>query len=238
MNLKGKIVSIDKISNKDIDEMYELMTKFYDNMEKDVFTMDFYNKDYCIILKDEKGNIKGFSTQKLINFSIEGKEIHGIFSGDTIIHKNSWGSLELFRIFADFFFDIGEKYEDFYWFLIVKGYKTYKILPTFFKEFYPNSLTGIPVEMKKIMDNFGKNFYPEEYNKKTGVIEYKKIKKDKLKEGVADITERHLKNKDIKFFQEKNPKYFMGNDMVCIAKLKKENLLNEVKSLLSLEREK
>ena len=43
MNLKGKIVSIDKISNKDIDEMYELMTKFYDNMEKDVFTMDFYN---------------------------------------------------------------------------------------------------------------------------------------------------------------------------------------------------
>lgn len=92
--------------------------------------------------------------------------------------------------------------------------------------------------MKKIMDNFGKNFYPEEYNKKTGVIEYKKIKKDKLKEGVADITERHLKNKDIKFFQEKNPKYFMGNDMVCITKLKKENLLNEVKSLLSLEREK
>lgn len=129
--------------------MYELMTKFYDNMEKDVFTMDFYNKDYCIILKDKKGNIKGFSTQKLINFSVEGKEIHGIFSGDTIIHKNSWGSLELFRIFADFFFDIGEKYEDFYWFLIVKGYKTYKILPTFFKEFYPNSLTEIPVEMKK-----------------------------------------------------------------------------------------
>lgn len=65
-----------------------------------------------------------------------------------------------------------------------------------------------------------------------------KNKKDKLKEGVADITERHLKNKDIKFFQEKNPKYFMGNDMVCITKLKKENLLNEVKSLLSLEREK
>ena len=57
MNLKGKIVSIDKINNKDIDEMYELMTKFYDNMEKDIFTMDFYNKDYCIILRDEKGNI-------------------------------------------------------------------------------------------------------------------------------------------------------------------------------------
>ena len=44
MNLKGKIVSIDKINNKDIDEMYELMTKFYDNMEKNIFTMDFYKR--------------------------------------------------------------------------------------------------------------------------------------------------------------------------------------------------
>lgn len=64
--------------------------------------------------------------------------------------------------------------------------------------------------MKKIMDNFGENFYPKEYNKKTGVIEYKKIKKDKLKEGVADITERHLKNKDIKFFSRKKSQIFYG----------------------------
>lgn len=237
MKLRGKVIEVEKLNKEDIDEMYKLMTEYYDNVERKVFLKDLYDKKYCIILKDEKGNIKGFSTQKIINFSFEEKNIYGIFSGDTIIHKSSWGSLELFRVFADFFFDIGEKYENFYWFLIVKGYKTYKILPTFFKEFYPNYLTEIPIEMQKILDNFGENFYPKEYNKNTGIIEYKKIK-DKLKDGIADITERKLKDKDIKFFQERNPQYFKGNDMVCITRLKKENLLEEVKSLLSLEREK
>ncbi|MDU1910119.1 hypothetical protein [Fusobacterium sp.] len=237
MKLKGEIVEIDKLDKKDIDEMYKLMTEYYDNMEKKAFFKDLYDKKYCIVLRDEKENIKGFSTQKIINFSIEEKKIYGIFSGDTIIHKSSWGSLELFRVFADFFFDIGEKYENFYWFLIVKGYKTYKILPTFFKEFYPNCLTEIPLEIKNIMDSFGENFYPGEYNKNTGIIEYKKTK-DKLKEGIADITEKRLKDRDIKFFQKRNPQYSKGNDMVCITKLNKENLLEGVKSLLSLEREK
>lgn len=237
MKLKGKVIEREELGSRDIEEMYQLMTEFYDNVERDTFLKDLSDKKYCIILRDEQGSIKGFSTQKIVNFEIDGKEIYGIFSGDTIIHKSSWGSLELFRTFADFFFDVGESYEEFYWFLIVKGYKTYKILPAFFKEFYPNCLIETPEQMKKIMDSFGENFYPDEYNRETGVIEYKKIK-DKLKEGVADITERRLRDRDIKFFQERNPEYFRGNDMVCITRLKRENLLDEVKPLLSMEREK
>lgn len=237
MRLKGKVIEIEELCSGDIEEMYLLMTEFYDNMERNIFLKDLSDKKYCIVLRDEQGRIKGFSTQKIVSFNIDGKEIHGIFSGDTIIHKSSWGSLELFRVFADFFFDVGERYEEFYWFLIVKGYKTYKILPTFFKEFYPNSLTETPEQLKKIMDSFGENFYPNEYNRKTGVIEYKKIK-DKLKEGVADITEKRLRDRDIKFFKERNPEYFRGNDMVCITSLKRDNLLNEVKPLLAMEREK
>jgi len=228
MKLKGCVVKIENLTDRDISEMYELMAKFYDNIEKKVFLEDLYDKGYCAVLRDSEGLIRGFSTQKVVNFLVDGKEIHGIFSGDTIIHKSYWGSIEIFRVLIDFFLDIGAKYEIFYWLLVVKGYKTYKILPTFFKEFYPNRLRDTPPKMQKIMDNFGETFYPDEYNKKSGVLEYGKIK-DRLKDGVADITEKRLEDKDVQFFCEKNPNYLKGNDMVCITKLSKNNLLDKVK---------
>jgi hypothetical protein len=62
--------------------------------------------------------------------------------------------------------------------------------------------------------------YPDEYNKDTGVIEYKTVK-DKLKKGVADIDEHLLKNKDIAYFCKRNPEHYKGNDLACLAKIDK-----------------
>lgn len=230
MTLKGSIIEIKDINEESINEMYQLMANFYDNVDYNVFLKDLYNKDYCIILK-ENDTIRGFSTQKVINFTLNDKVIYGIFSGDTIIHKENWGSLELFQIFAKFFFDLGMQYDNFYWFLIVKGYKTYKILPAFFNSFYPTYRYDMPPEIKQIADRFGEVFYKDEYNKTNGIIEYKSIK-DKLKKGVADITDDKLQDLDIKFFSQSNPDYINGNDMVCITELRLENLKEKAKPIL------
>ena len=231
MELKGDIVKINEISQSEMEEMYILMTEFYDNVEKEIFLKDFKEKDYCIILKDYKNKIKGFSTQKIMKFNFENEEIYGVFSGDTIIDKENWGNLTLFKVFANFFFSFGEKYQNFYWFLIVKGYKTYKFLPTFYKEFYPNYKLETPERFKNIIDLFGEIKYPDEYNKESGVIEYKVIK-DSLKKGVADITEKELKDKNVQFFLESNPNYEKGNDLVCITSLKIENLREKTLKIL------
>ena len=231
MELKGDIVKINEISQSEIEEMYILMTEFYNDVEKDVFLKDLKEKDYCIILKDDKNKVKGFSTQKIMNFTLGNEEIYGVFSGDTIIDKENWGNLTLFKVFANFFFPFGEKYKNFYWFLIVKGYKTYKFLPTFYKEFYPNYKAETPEKFKNIMDLFGEIKYPNEYNKENGVIEYKGIK-DSLKKGVADITKKELKDKNVQFFLESNPNYEKGNDLVCITSLKIENLKEKTLKIL------
>ena len=230
----GSIVKIEEVSQKEIEEMFCLMTEFYDNVEKDVFLKDFMEKDYCIFLRDEKGTIKGFSSQKIWEIDYYGKKIHGVFSGDTVIHRENWGSLSLFQIFARFFFSYGKKFDNFYWFLIVKGYKTYKILPTFFNDFYPDIRKETPPEIKDIMNFLGYSRFPNEYNSETGVIEYKGIK-DSLKKGVADITEKELKDKYIRFFLEKNPHYEKGDDLLCLTSLKKENLKEKVKKILFSE---
>jgi hypothetical protein len=230
-DIKGSIVEMQALNSKDIEMMYELMDTFYDNMTKENFLRDLNKKDYCIVLRDETNKIWGFSTQQIIHIPIGDKVVHGVFSGDTIIHKDYWGSMELFIVFAKFFFEFEEQYKDFYWFLICKGYKTYRMLPTFYNTFYPNYKEETPEEIKGIMDAFGKFYSLEEYDEDTGVICYRDIK-DKLKENVADVNEERLRDKNIAFFVQKNPDYIKGNDIVCITKLSKSNLKPRIKRFL------
>ena len=51
MELKGDIVKINEISQSEIEEMYILMTEFYNDVEKDVFLKDLKEKDYRRIRK-------------------------------------------------------------------------------------------------------------------------------------------------------------------------------------------
>lgn len=229
--LKGKIRPIGEYSKDEIMKMYLLMSNFYDNIDKKVFERDFFDKDYCLTLHHQEVGLVGFTTQKLLEVNVNGKITHGVFSGDTIIHKDYWGSMELFRVYAQYWFKYAEQYEEFYWFLICKGYKTYRIMPLFWSEFYPNYKTETPAYEKKIIDAYAKMLYPNEYNQKTGVIEYK-IAKDKLKKGIADIDEHLLKNKDIAYFCKRNPGYYKGNDLACLAKFNKSLIKKRLSRLL------
>jgi hypothetical protein len=142
--------------------------------------------------------------------------------------------MALFKVFARTFFSDRFPKENFYWFLISKGYKTYKMLPTFFNDFYPNYFSATPGFEQAVMNTFGKTKYPDEYNEKTGVIEYIGIK-DKLKSGVADVTEKLSEDGHIRFFLDRNPGYGNGNDLVCIASLNKDNLKKSVRRTLGVK---
>lgn len=229
--LKGFIKPIKEYTEAEISAMYSLMDEFYDNTDEAVFRRDFFDKDYCLALYLEDGKLVGFTTQKVLEIDVDGKKVNGMFSGDTIIHKDYWGDIELFRVWARFWFDFAEKYDEFYWFLICKGYKTYRIMPLFWKEFYPNYRMETPEYEQKIIDAYASHLYPDEYNSKTGVIEYKKVK-DKLKDGVANVGEREMKNKDIAFFCKANPNFADGNDIACLAKIDINILKRRVPELL------
>ena len=220
--MTGGVIPVSDISESEIGECFDLMKKYYDNMDEQVFRRDFSDKDYCLVLRDNN-EIIGFTTQKLLDVDIGGEIVHGIFSGDTIIRRDYWGQTGLFRIFANFWFRYAKRYDEFYWFLICKGYRTYGILPLMWREFYPNCRTETPAREKSIIDAYASALYPGEYDPSTGVIEYKH-EKDRLKPDIGEIPERRRKNADIAFFCEKDPGYVIGNDLACLAKID-ENML-------------
>jgi len=231
MDLHGKVVDRRELTQAQIASMFALMDEFYDNMDFIVFQKDLADKDYCLVLFDEKETLAGFTTQKILPVQAGSKTVWGVFSGDTIIHKAYWGSAELFKVFAAFFFDYAKRYDSFYWFLIVKGYKTYKILSTFFLYFYPNCGKETPDFEKSVIDAYGRQLFGGEYNAENGVIEYRGTK-DALKQGVADIDEHVLRDRNAAFFSRANPGYVRGHDLACLAELNENNIKPALRKML------
>ncbi len=226
MRLKGKILRINTLSDSHKERMLELMTLYYDGVDRADFNNDLLEKDWVLILEDCISNqIQGFSTLMLLETVIDRIPVMAIFSGDTIIHKEYWGEPELAKVWLDFIVSLIKQHKGkkFYWFLIVMGYKTYRFLPVYFHEFYPRYDKKIPVFEKRVVDAFGHLKYPQEYDKNSGVLHHKKLKA-RLKGGVADITNQRLKNPHISFFVKQNPLYKEGDELACITELTLENL--------------
>lgn len=207
----------DTLAARDRDAMFALMDRVYDGVTRAAFEDDLATKDEVIVLRDPDGGVGGFSTQRFLEVPTTGpaRTVKGVFSGDTVVAPEHWGSMVLFQAFSRRY--IAQRDEAWYWFVICKGQRTYRILPTFFDEYWPSRRAETPPEAKAIMDAYGRALYPDEYNPATGVLEYRR-EKDRLRPGIAGVDEVQ-QNPDARFFAELNPGHVTGNDLVCLAEL-------------------
>jgi hypothetical protein len=233
--LIAETIDIKLLNEYTINCLFNLMDRYYDNVGYKTFTKDLFEKDSIIILRDAfSKEIKGFSTLQVLENVVLNQKIRVLFSGDTIIDKDYWGSSLLAKMWLKYAFK--RKNEDpnilFYWFLISKGYKTYKFLPVFFEDFYPNVDGCIDSNYKVILDFFAFFKFKENYDSKEGLIVFGG-KKDKLKKGVAEITDKNNLDKHIKFFLQKNPNWQDGDELACITRIDEKNLRSRTNLLLN-----
>jgi hypothetical protein len=108
------------------------------------------------------------------------------------------------------------------WFLISKGYRTYRFLPVFFREFYPRHDTPTPPEVLARLDAFGSIKFPARYDSAAGVV---RADGDgcRLRPGVADIPPPRLSDPHVRFFAEQNPRHALGDELCCLAPLSRAN---------------
>lgn len=219
-DLRAEVVPVAALGARDRAAMLGLMQAVYDGVGAAAFARDLADKDECIVLRTAAGDLAGYSTQKFLSLDVAGDRVEGLFSGDTVIHPDHWGSPALFQAFAQrYVTDAVERW----WFLISKGHRTYRMMPVFFEEFYPDRRGPTPAREQAIMDAYAATLYPLDYDRARGVLAYREPK-DRLREELAGSDEMLRRNRDTSYFLERNPGFRAGHDLVCLARLSPGNI--------------
>lgn len=206
-------------------EMYALYAQYYAGTSEDIFFRDLSAKDYIILLYDTQGTLRGFSTVAIIETMWHGKPLRAIFSGDTIIHHIFWGEQVLISSWFELAGRIKRAKPDIglYWFLIVKGHRTYRMLHVFCKEYAPRRSQATPKHMTDLMHHLANLKFSDYYSPETGLIDFGESQ-GHLKPECADAEQSVNRNTEIAYFLSRNPEYGRGVELVCLAELAESNL--------------
>jgi hypothetical protein len=217
VQLVSQSMPLTQISGEEILEMYTLIQNHYDQITYEIFTRDLSNKNWIVILRD------AFSTLAFYESNVDGESVGVVYSGDTIIRKEFWGTPELPKKWIKTVLQVGEELpEPLYWLLISSGYKTYRFLPVFFKEFYPRYDRATPRDYQALIDHLAKERFGEDYLQAEGIVRFSKGATP-LKKGVADVKPSRLRDEHVRFFLEKNPGHIHGDELVCITIIHSDN---------------
>lgn len=234
INLYAKYQVISKISVVDIYQMYAIYSKYYENTKWRIFLSDLSKKSGAFIIRrrDNK-SIIGFST--VVNYQIRNKKEKsiGVFSGDTIIEKEYWGTRVLQLAFYKYMLGMKLKNpsKNIYWLLISKGFKTYLLMSNNFEKYYP-SIDSKHDELSMVVDNYCEELFPEYYDKDSRILDFGN-RYQALKEGVADIDDGMLSgHAKISFFEQRNPEWRRGTELPCVGVVDWPLLLGYVKKYL------
>jgi hypothetical protein len=223
--LAGSVRRPEELSSAQRKRMCTLLTHYFANVTRRQFEHDLAEKEWVVLLADTgSGQIQGFSTLMRLCVVIDGQPIVAFFSGDTIIDREYWGETQLPRLWGRHVFGLAENIHGarVYWFLISSGYKTYRFLPIFFREFYPTYQRPTPPAVKRLLDALAYLKFLSEYDSQKGVIRLAAA--TPLRPGVAEITERRLKDPHVAFFVAANPGYDRGDQLACLVELTRANL--------------
>ena len=237
MRLCGRLIRVADLTADDRREMRQLMERYYTNVVPVAFDADLAEKRWIIRLFDNKtGELCGFSTQMVLDATVHGRPIKALFSGDTIIDRKFWGDRALMQVGGRLALSLIEEWPntDLYWFLISQGYKTYRMLPVFFQEFFPRYDVPMPADLRNVVDTLASQKFPDRYDAATGVIRANSDQY-RLRSGVADVTPERLRDPHVRYFIQQNPGHAAGDELCCIARLSRDNFTEAAFRVLGSE---
>ena len=204
--------------------MFALFAQHYRDIHRFNFERDLDAKDHVLLLRDEE-DLVGFTTIEVEKFVFQGRALTVIFSGDTIVDPAYWGEQELARAWLGLVGGLSRQSGagDLYWFLIVKGHRTYRYLPAFALDFVPAPSGRNDPDLLALRDALARHRFAEGYDAGSGIIHFDEAR-GSLTQQLAEPSERELALPEVRFFLEANPGFRAGDELACLCSLSPENM--------------
>ncbi len=223
MSYKTKFATTAPLDQYTLKTMAGLYLTNYDGTNLSLFQADLADKDEVLLLYSDD-TLVGFTTFKTYLRDWNNRKIKILYSGDTIVDRAHWGQQALAFAWIGRMGEIKRQNPDipFYWFLLVKGHRTFKYMPVFGKSFYPHWSVDRgdlkPLALMLAEEKFGSRFNPT-----SGVVEFKSTR-GHLKADIANPSEEDMTKEAVQFFVQRNPNYKNGHELVCICEMEEHNM--------------
>lgn len=201
------------LSESELDEMYSLFGQAF-AAERAGFERDLREKDFVLRVRTG-GVLEGFST--LVTLSPE-PNVKLLFSGDTYSSERARVGAGLPGLWARYVFREmpRERGSEYYWLLLCSGFRTYRLLPTFFLRFCPGP--ALVPALNERLNDWAATLYGDRFSQ--GVV--RPLWATPLRE--PEPPSRLAQDPHVKFFLAANPGYRAGDELACLASLATDNL--------------
>jgi len=221
--VNGELVPVDALGTETCACMCALLDRHFEGVDPGQFERDLRDKHWALVLRDERRELVGFSTFAVVRVDAGGDPLAVVYSGDTIVDPSCWGSTTLARSWITAVRQLGAAHPGLplVWLLICSGYRTYRFLPVFFRDFYPRHDRPTPRAARRLMSTLARRRYGEAFEPRRGVVSlsHPQPLRAHLLGAPAARHDAH-----IEFFERANPGHLAGDELVCMTSLDVANL--------------
>lgn len=205
------------------DEMFALLDRHFTGVTRAQFEDDLAAKNWVIELR-RAGRLMGFSTLLATPSVFEGQSITALYSGDTIVSPEAWNSPALFRAWIAGVKRIRESMpaQPCHWLLLTSGFRTYRLLPLFWREFTPRFDTRPSPIQQRLLVHLANEHYGDRFDAAAGLVRFPLPQR--LRASLATVPAGRTRDPHIAHFLQLNPGHAEGDELVCLAEIDDANL--------------
>jgi len=220
--LHGRIVEIAMVDAGMRDQMFALLASHFVSTERATFERDLDEKCIAILLVDDGGTLRGFSTMVVYESQAAGRPICVVYSGDTIVDRSFWGTPALARTWVRAVRCLAPPdAQEVYWLLLTSGFRTYRFLPVFFREFLPRYDRATSPE-HELLSTLARERFGSQYDEATGIVRL--TKPQVLAPDLITLPSGRLTDPHVAFFLARNPGFVNGDELACLSRIDDSNL--------------
>lgn len=203
--------------------MFALLDGHFEGVSAAQFAADLTEKSHVILL-ERNGRLVGFSTLLIYETMHRSEPATVVYSGDTIVAPEAWHSPVLSRAWITTVNALRRDHPQgrYYWLLLTSGFRTYRFLPVFWREFFPRHDQPMPPESRELRDHLARERFGAAYDATRGIVRFDRPQR--LRPALAGLPAGKADDPHVAFFLRENPGHLAGDELVCLTELVESNL--------------
>lgn len=222
-SLPAGLVPRSALNHSQVEAMYALFSRHFAGVSRQRFEQDLAAKDWVIEVRD-RARLLGFTSLRIVTMSWEGEPITALYSGDTIVTPEAWSSPALARTWITGVNHLRREHPGrrFFWLLLTSGFRTYRFLPVFWREFFPRHDASPPTSIARLLAHLAAEGYGPCFDPASGIVRFPESQR--LLGPLAGVPAGREMNPHVRFFLERNPGHADGDELACLTEISEDNL--------------